>query len=92
MLTGEQIRDGWLAHKYMMSAIRRSKMRQVRAKISYGCQISAPTTSCWKGWCRPATNDPKLNEHYDMIDAQLSFGSLVAGAPPLQHEVVGALI
>ena len=72
LLTGEQIRDGWLNHikpeeeNYLWVANQRAfdLMRQ--------------------GTVPPETGNPALNEHYDMIDAQLTteiFGLFAPARP-----------
>lgn len=83
MLTGEQIRDGWLAHIYDE---RNSPLKNAAGQGENFLWVSNQRAHdlMLEGVVPPATSDPKLNEHYDMIDAQLTteiFGLYAPGRP-----------
>jgi hypothetical protein len=72
ILTGEQIRDGWLTHIYS------------EADTPFRTADGGPENFLWvsnqraydlmaeRGLVPPATSDPANNPHFDMIDAQLT--------------------
>ena len=83
LLTGEQIRDGWLTHIYDE---RNSPLKNSAGKGENFLWVSNQRAHdlMLEGVVPPATSDPKLNEHYDMIDAQLTteiFGLFAPGRP-----------
>ncbi|MAD07109.1 MAG: heme biosynthesis protein HemY [Gammaproteobacteria bacterium] len=83
MLTGEQIRDGWLTHIYDE---RNSPLKNAAGQGENFLWVSNQRAHelMLKGVVPPATSDPKLNEYYDMIDAQLTtevFGLYAPGRP-----------
>jgi len=83
MLTGEQIRDGWLTHIYDE---RTSPIKNQAGKGENFLWVSNQRAHdlMLEGVVPPATSDPERNEHYDMIDAQLTteiFGLFAPGRP-----------
>lgn len=90
LLTGAQIRDGWLAHIYSDAETPH------RTKAEHG-KAAQPENFLWvsnqqafdlmqKGMLPPFTGLPQFNPHYDMIDAQLTtelFGALAPGRPDI---------
>jgi hypothetical protein len=83
ILSGEQIRDGWLAHIYNE---RTSPLRDARGGGENFLWVSNQRAHdlMLEGVVPPATSDPELNVYYDMIDAQLTteiFGLLAPGRP-----------
>lgn len=74
VLTGEQIRDGWLKH--------------IKAEEENYLWVSNQKAFDWMkaGMVPPATGDPANNPEYDMIDAQLTteiFGLFAPGRPDI---------
>lgn len=74
MLTGEQIRQGWLAH--------------IKAEEENFLWVSNQKAFdlMREGMTPPATGDPKNNPEFDMIDAQLTteiFGFFAPGRPEI---------
>lgn len=83
MLSGAQIRDGWLAHIYDEND---SPLVGRRGKGENFLWVSNQRAHelMLGGLLPPATSDPQHNEHYDMIDAQLTteiFGLFAPGRP-----------
>ena len=83
MLTGEQIRDGWLTH---IHDERNSPLKNAAGQGENFLWVSNQRAHdlMLEGVVPPATSDPKLNEYYDMIDAQLTtevFGLYAPGRP-----------
>jgi hypothetical protein len=83
MLTGEQIRDGWLTH---IHDERNSPLKNAAGKGENFLWVSNQRAHdlMLEGVVPPDTSDPKRNEHYDMIDAQLTteiFGLYAPGRP-----------
>ena len=86
ILTPEQIRQAWLDHIY-----------DENQPTPYGKDEAGYQNYLWvsnqrahelmlAGTLPPATSDPELNEHWDMIDAQLSteiFGMFAPGRPDI---------
>lgn len=77
-LTGEQIRNGWLKH--------------IKAEEENYLWVSNQRAFdlMQQGIVPPATSDPANNEHYDMIDAQLTteiFGLFAPTRPKLALEM-----
>lgn len=79
VLTAQQIRDGWLKHIYAegQSALTNNEnFLWVSNQRAHDLML--------QGVMPPATSDPELNEHNDMIDAQLTtevFGLFAPGRP-----------
>ncbi|MEM9930788.1 MAG: ADP-ribosylglycohydrolase family protein [Bacteroidota bacterium] len=72
MLTPEQIRDGWLKH------IRPEEENYLWVSNQRAFDLMRQDT------LPPLTSDPRYNEHYEMIDAQLTteiFGLFAPGRP-----------
>lgn len=72
MLTGEQIREGWLKH------IKKEEENYLWVSNQKAFDLMN------EGMVPPATSDPAYNEHYAMIDAQLTteiFGLFAPGQP-----------
>ena len=83
ILTGEQIRDGWLTH---IHDERNSPLKNAAGKGENFLWVSNQRAHdlMLEGVVPPDTSDPKRNEHYDMIDAQLTteiFGLYAPGRP-----------
>ncbi len=88
-LTGEQIRDGWLAHIYdeNNSPLKNDwgmgeNFLWVSNQIAHDLML--------EGVVPPETSDPERNEFYDMIDAQLTteiFGLYAPGRPDIALEM-----
>ena len=82
-LTGEQIRDGWITHIYdEEKAPRGENFLWVSNQRAHDLMLG--------GMVPPATSDPANNEHYEMIDAQLTteiFGLFVPGRPDVALEI-----
>ncbi|MCJ8270676.1 MAG: ADP-ribosylglycohydrolase family protein, partial [Psychrosphaera sp.] len=83
MLTGAQIKEGWLKHIYsekntpLLSGGKPENFLWVSNQQAYDLMAQ-------KGLQPPATSDPALNEHFDMIDAQLTteiFGFFAPARP-----------
>jgi hypothetical protein len=74
MLSSEQIRDGWLKH------IRSEEENFLWVSNQRAFDLMK------EGFLPPETSDPRLNEHFEMIDAQLTteiFGLLAPGRPDI---------
>mgnify|MGYP006274518393 CR=1 FL=1 len=84
VLTGEQIRDGWLRHTY---AADETPFRDADGNPENFLWVSnqrARDLMADEGLVPPHTSDPARNPHVDMIDAQLTteiFGLLAPGRP-----------
>ena len=82
-LTGEQIRDGWVTHIYdEKNAPKGENFLWVSNQRAHDLML--------KGLIPPATSDPANNEHYEMIDAQLTteiFGLYAPGRPDIGLEI-----
>lgn len=78
-LTGEQIRTGWLTHIYdEKNAPGGENFLWVSNQRAHDLML--------EGMVPPATSDPANNEHYEMIDAQLTteiFGLFAPGRPDI---------
>ena len=72
-----QIRDGWIKH--------------IRGEEENFMGFKSKAFDLMKeGYLPPETSDPKLNEHYEMIDAQLTteiFGLFAPGRPDIALEM-----
>lgn len=78
MLSGEQIRDGWLKH--------------IKAEEENYLWVSNQTAFdlMRKGMTPPATSSPENNPHYEMIDAQLTteiFGLFAPARPDIARQM-----
>lgn len=74
LLTGEQIREGWLKH------IKKEEENYLWVSNQKAFDLMG------EGMVPPATSDPANNEHYAMIDAQLTteiFGLFAPGRPDI---------
>ena len=85
MLSGEQIRDGWLAHIYDE---RNSPLKNAAGRGENFLWVSNQRAHdlMLEGLVPPATSDPENNHYYDMIDAQLTteiFGLFAPGRPDI---------
>ncbi|MDE0190074.1 MAG: ADP-ribosylglycohydrolase family protein [Gammaproteobacteria bacterium] len=82
-LTGEQIRDGWIKHIYdEKKAPRGENFLWVSNQRAHDLMLA--------GMVPPATSDPANNQHYEMIDAQLTteiFGLYAPGRPDIALEI-----
>ena len=73
-LTGDQIKEGWLNH------IKKEEENYLWVSNQKAFDLMQ------EGITPPQTSDPELNEHYDMIDAQLTteiFGLFAPGRPDI---------
>ena len=78
MLSPEQIRDGWLKH------IRKQEENYLWVSNQRAFDLMQ------EGVLPPHTSDPDVNEHWEMIDAQLTteiFGLLAPGRPDVALEM-----
>ena len=85
ILSAEQIRDGWLAHIYSDENSPHMRNGQPENYLWVSNQ-RAFTLMNEQGLLPPATSDPANNEHFDMIDAQLTteiFGLYAPGRPDM---------
>ena len=82
-LTPEQIRDGWITHIYdEKNAPGGENFLWVSNQRAHDLML--------EGMVPPATSDPANNEHYEMIDAQLTteiFGLYAPGRPDIALEI-----
>ena len=77
-LSPAQIRDGWIKH------IRSEEENFLWVSNQKAFDLMK------EGYLPPETSDPKLNEHYEMIDAQLTteiFGLFAPGRPDIALEM-----
>ncbi len=77
-LSPSQIRDGWIKH------IRGEEENFLWVSNQKAFDLMK------EGYLPPQTSDPKLNEHYEMIDAQLTteiFGLFAPGRPDIALEM-----
>jgi len=83
LLTGEQIRDGWLTHMYSDDD---TPFRNTLGEPENYLWVSnqAAFDLMQEGIVPPATSDPEVNPYWEMIDAQLTteiFGLYAPGRP-----------
>ena len=82
-LTGEQIRDGWITHIYdEKNAPNGENFLWVSNQRAHDLML--------EGVVPPATSDPANNQHYEMIDAQLTteiFGLFAPGRADIALEI-----
>ncbi|WND01713.1 ADP-ribosylglycohydrolase family protein [Temperatibacter marinus] len=86
ILTGEQIRAGWLKHIYSNEDARIDNDSFSRENHLWVSNEKAYYLMKDKGLVPPATSEPEYNDKYDMIDAQLTteiFGLFAPGRPDL---------
>ena len=86
MLTGEQIRDGWLKHIYSDENTPFVNQEGVKENYLWVSNQRAHDLMRSQGLISPATSDPQLNPDYEMIDAQLTteiFGLFAPGRPDI---------
>ena len=84
MLTGEQIRNGWLKHIYSDENTPFTNNEGERENFLWVSNQQAHDLMRTDGLLPPATSDPANNPHYDMIDAQLTteiFGLFAPARP-----------
>lgn len=77
-LTGEQIKEGWLNH------IKSEEENYLWVSNQKAFDLMK------EGIIPPNTSDPELNEHFDMIDAQLTteiFGLFAPGRPDIARKM-----
>ena len=82
MLTGEQIRDGWLKHIYSDENTPFTNNEGEKENFLWVSNQRAHDLMRTDGLLPPATCDPLNNPEYDMIDAQLTteiFGLFAPG-------------
>ena len=83
-LTGEQIRDGWLRHIYSDDDTPFTNEDGQPENFLWVSNQRAFELMSEQGTVPPATSDPELNPHFEMIDAQLTtevFGLFAPGRP-----------
>ena len=86
ILTGEQIRDGWLQHIYSDDDTPFRTGDGQPENFLWVSNQRAFDLMSGKGMVPPATSYPKNNPDYDMIDAQLTtevFGLFAPGRPDI---------
>ena len=84
MLSGEQIRDGWLAHIYSDENTPFTNSDGEKENFLWVSNQRAHDLMANDGLIPPATSDPENNTEYDMIDAQLTteiFGLFAPARP-----------
>jgi len=84
MLTGEQIRDGWLKHIYSDENTPFTTNEGVKENFLWVSNQRAHDLMRLDGLVPPATGDPLNNTEYEMIDAQLTteiFGLFAPARP-----------
>ena len=72
LLTGEQIRDGWLTHIYSDADTPFRTAEGDPENFLWVSNQRAYDLMSERGLVPPATSDPAHNPHFDMIDAQLT--------------------
>jgi hypothetical protein len=89
LLTGAQIRAGWLAYIYRDdNTPHRTKDGKPENFLWVSNQQAFDLMQ--QGWLPPFTGLPPQNPHYDMIDAQLTtelFGALAPGRPDIAQQL-----
>ena len=86
MLSGEQIRDGWLKHIYSDENTPFTNNESEKENFLWVSNQRAHDLMRTEGMVPPATSDPANNPEYNMIDAQLTteiFGLLAPGRPDI---------
>jgi hypothetical protein len=86
MLSGEQIRDGWLKHIYSDENTPFTNNEGEKENFLWVSNQRAHYLMRTEGLVPPATSDPANNPEYDMIDAQLTteiFGLFAPGRPDI---------
>jgi hypothetical protein len=84
MLTGEQIRDGWLKHIYSDENTPFTNNEGEKENFLWVSNQRAHDLMRVEGMVPPATSDPLNNVEYEMIDAQLTteiFGLFAPARP-----------
>jgi hypothetical protein len=84
VLSGEQIRDGWLKHIYSDENTPHINSDGDKENFLWVSNQRAHDLMRIEGLVPPATGDPANNSEFDMIDAQLTteiFGLLAPGRP-----------
>jgi len=84
VLSGEQIRDGWLKHIYSDENTPHSNSDGNSENFLWVSNQRAHDLMRVEGLVPPATSDPELNPEFDMIDAQLTteiFGLFAPARP-----------
>ena len=86
VLTGEQIRDGWLTHIYSDENTPFVNDKGEKENYLWVSNQRAHDLMRLQGMVPPQTSDPAVNPYSDMIDAQLTteiFGLLAPGRPDI---------
>lgn len=86
VLTGEQIRDGWLKHIYSDENTPFINKEGEKENFLWVSNQRAHDLMRTQGMVPPATGDPANNPDYDMIDAQLTteiFGLFAPARPDI---------
>lgn len=86
VLSPEQIRDGWLRYIYSDENTPFTNDRGEPENYLWVSNQQAHDLMREQGLLPPATSDPALNPHHDMIDAQLTteiFGLFAPGRPDI---------
>ena len=90
ILTGEQIRQGWLKHIYSDENTPFTNNEGEKENYLWVSNQRAHDLMRNEGLVPPATSDPMHNDEYEMIDAQLTteiFGLFAPGRPDLALEM-----
>lgn len=86
ILTGEQIREGWLKHIYSDENTPFTNNEGNKENFLWVSNQRAHDLMRIEGLVPPETSDPKHNDEYEMIDAQLTteiFGLFAPGRPDI---------
>ncbi len=86
ILTGEQIRQGWLKHIYSDENTPFINKEGEKENFLWVSNQRAHDLMRTEGLVPPATSDPRFNDEYEMIDAQLTteiFGLFAPGRPDI---------
>lgn len=86
MLSGEQIRDGWLKHIFSEENTPFTNDEGEKENFLWVSNQRAHDLMRTEGMVPPATSDPANNPEYEMIDAQLTteiFGLFAPGRPDI---------
>ncbi len=90
ILSGELIRDGWIAHIYNENDVTPFGKDEDRYQNYLWVSNQTAHSLMLAGKSPPATSDPAYNEHWEMIDAQLTteiFGLFAPARPDIALEM-----
>jgi hypothetical protein len=86
VLTGEQIRDGWLKHIYSDENTPFINKEGEKENFLWVSNQRAHDLMRTQGMVPPATGDPANNPDYDMIDAQLTTAGVICRPQPADEK------